>query len=76
MLYTGDGTCDRPYVAFWVREEYIVLKYLDFKRTGAQSMTTCAGQMADKLEVTNLTTKEQTDVFFNIMLVFKKTMGK
>lgn len=76
MLYTGDGTCDKPYVAFWVREEYTLLKYLDFKKTGGVNTGTCAGQMADKIEVTNLTTKNKTEICFNIMLIFKKTMGK
>ena len=76
MLYTGDGTCDKPYVAFWVREEYTLLKYLDFKKTGGVNTGNCAGQMADKIEVTNLTTKYKTEICFNIMLIFKKTTGK
>lgn len=76
MLYTGDGTCDKPYVVFWPREEYTLLKYLDFKRTGAVNTATCTGQMADKIEVTNLATKEKTEICFNINLIFKKTMGK
>jgi len=76
MLYTGDGTCDNPYVVFWVREEYTLLKYLDFKKTGGVNTGTCAGQMADKIEVTNLTTKDKTEICFNIMPIFKRTMGK
>jgi hypothetical protein len=76
MLYTGDGTCDKPYVVFWVREEYTLLKYLDYKKTGAVNTGTCAEQMADKIDVTNLTTKEQTVICFNIMLIFKKISGK
>lgn len=76
MLYSGDGTCDKPYVAFWVREEYTLLKYLDFKKTGGVNTETCSGQMADKIEVTNLTTRDKTIICFNIMLIYKKTMGK
>lgn len=76
MLYTGDGTCDKPYVAFWVREEYTLLKYLDFKKTGRVNTGTCAGQMADRIEATNLTTNDKSEICFNIMLIFKKTMGK
>lgn len=76
MLFTGDGTCDKPYVAFWVREEYTLLKYLDFKKTGGVNTSKCAGQMADIIEVTNLMTNDKTEICFNIMLIFKKTMGK
>lgn len=76
MLYTGDGTCDRPYVAFWVREEYTLLKYIDCKKTGRVNSGTCAGQMADKIEVTNLKTKDKTEICFNIWLIFKKTIDK
>ncbi|MCF8448064.1 MAG: DUF4919 domain-containing protein, partial [Bacteroidia bacterium] len=70
MLYTGDGTCKKPYVAFWVREEYTLLKYLDFKKTGGVNTGTCAGQMADKIEVTNLITKDRSEICFNIELIF------
>jgi tetratricopeptide (TPR) repeat protein len=75
MLYTGDGTCEKPYVAFWVREEYTLLKYLDYKKTGAIYIGTCAGQQADRLEVTNLTTNEQTIICFNITMILKKQRG-
>jgi tetratricopeptide (TPR) repeat protein len=76
MLYTGDGSCDKPYVAFWVPEEYTMLKYLGYKKTGAVDTGTCGEQMADKIEVTNLTTNDKAVICFNIVLVFKKTMGR
>lgn len=76
MLYTGDGTCTRPYVTFWVNEEYTLLKYLDCKRTGSQRLTNCAGNMADALEAVNLTTNTTTEMFFNVTPVFKKMTGK
>ena len=34
-------------------------KYLGFKKTGAVDITTCAGLMADKIQVTNITTNEK-----------------
>jgi tetratricopeptide (TPR) repeat protein len=71
-LYTGDGTCDRPYVVFWVREEYTLLKYLDLNRTGAIYMGNCAGQMSDKFLVTNMTTQEKTNIHFNTTLILSK----
>lgn len=76
MLYTGDGTCERPYVAFWVQEEYTLLKYLNYKKTGNVSVSNCAGQMADIIEVTNLDTKENSTICFNTELIFKNVMGK
>lgn len=74
MIYTGDGSCEKPYVAFWVPEEYTVLRYLDYKRTGSVTTVTCASQKADKIEVTGMTTREQREIHFNIMLIFKQSM--
>jgi pentatricopeptide repeat protein len=76
MLYSGDGTCESPYVSFWVREDYTLLKYLNYTRTGRVDIGNCAGQLSDKISVMNLTTKEETTVCFNISMIFHKTMGK
>lgn len=76
MLYTGDGSCDKPYVALWLKEEYTILKYLGYKKTGAVDITTCAGLMADKIQVTNITTNEKSEICFNTYLIFKKAMDK
>jgi tetratricopeptide (TPR) repeat protein len=76
MLYTGNGTCEKPYVTFWVKEEYNFAYYTGFSPTGQYSTDTCGGGMADKLEVYNPNTKEKEIIHFNIMPIFRKTMGK
>lgn len=76
MLYTGNGTCEKPYVTFWVKEEYNFARYIGLPPTGQYSTGMCGGGMADKLEVYNTDTKEKEIIHFNIMPIFKKTMGK
>ena len=76
MLYTGDGSCDKPYVTLWLKEEYTLLKYLDYKKTGAVDITTCAGLMADKIHVTHITTNQKSEICFNTYLIFKEMMEK
>lgn len=74
MLYTGDGTCEKPYLTFWVKEEYNFARYVGLSPTGQCSTGMCAGGMADKLEVYNPATKEKEIIHFNIMPIFKKTL--
>jgi len=76
MIYTGDGTCEKPYVTFWIKEEYNFAQYIGLSPTGQYSTAMCSGGMADKLEVYNQETKEKELIHFNIMPIFKKTMGK
>ncbi|MCB0538433.1 MAG: DUF4919 domain-containing protein [Bacteroidetes bacterium] len=76
MLYTGQGTCEKPYVTFWVREEYNFARHLGLTPTGQYSTGMCTGGMADKLETYNPMTEENEFIYFNIMPIVKKTMQK
>jgi len=76
MLYVGEGTCEKPYIAFWLQSEYIILEYLDYEKSGAVNSVPSCGQMIDQIEVTNSNTKNQSVICFNIALIFKKLMNK
>lgn len=76
MIYTGNGSCEKPYVTFWVKEEYNFAYYVGLTPTGQYSTEMCSGGMADKLEVYNTDTQKKEILHFNIMPIFKKTMGK
>lgn len=76
MLFTGQGTCEKPYVTFWVKEEYNFARHLGLSPTGQYSTGMCTGGMADKLETYNPKTEEKEIIHFNIMPIFKKTMKK
>ena len=76
MLYTGQGTCEKPYITFWVKEEYNFARYIGLSPTGQYSTGMCAGGMADKLETYNTKTEEKETIHFNIMPIFKNAMKK
>ncbi len=76
MLYTGQGTCEKPYITFWVKEEYNFARHIGLSPTGQYSTGMCTGGMADKLETNNPKTEEKEIIHFNIMPIFKKTMKK
>ncbi|MFN0213489.1 MAG: DUF4919 domain-containing protein [Saprospiraceae bacterium] len=76
MLFTGQGTCEKPYVTFWVKEEYNFVRYLGLSPTGQHSMASCAGGMGDKLGTHNSKTEAEEMIHFNIMPIIKKTMKK
>lgn len=70
MLFTGQGTCEKPYVAFWVKEEYNLVRYINLSPTGKQATVMCAGDWADKLETYTSLTDKNERIYFNITLIF------
>ena len=76
MLFTGQGTCEKPYVTFWVKEEYNFARYIGLSPTGQYSTGACTGGMADKLETYNAKTDDKEIIHFNIMPIFKKVLKK
>lgn len=76
MLFTGEGICEKPYVTFWVKEEYNFARHLGLSPTGQYATEMCKGIMADKLETYNPQTEQKEIIYFNIMPIVKKTMKK
>ena len=76
ILYSGDGSCDKPYISLWAKEDYNFIKYLDCQTTDKYSMGTCAGQMAEIFEVVNSNTMEKEKIHFNAKLIYLRTVGK
>ncbi len=76
MLYSGNGTCTRPFVSLWSKEEYNLITYLGYKPTENHSMESCAGQMAEKIEMTNPNDKKAEFLFFNVRLIYMQSTGK
>jgi tetratricopeptide (TPR) repeat protein len=75
MIYSGDGTCDKPYVTLWTSEEYLLAEYLSLYPTGKQKIESCR-EISDKIGVYNPKTDEEESLYFNIAPIFKKTMKK
>ncbi len=76
MLFTGNGTCEKPYVTFWVKEEYNFARYINNSPTGEYTNEICAGGMVDKLETINANTDEKELIYFNIMPILNKVTEK
>lgn len=76
VLYSGNGNCTRPYVSLWGKEEYNFLNYLDYKQTENHSMETCAGQLAEKIEIIDAKTGQSGNIYFNVKLIYMQTTGK
>ena len=64
MLYSGNGTCSRPYISLWSKEQNNFVSYLGYKPTDNHSMTTCAGQMAEIADVINPISGENRKYLF------------
>ena len=76
MLYSGNGTCKRPYVTLWAKEEYNFAEYIAAAPTDNHSLNNCEGQIVEVLEVTEQGKKETKDIYFNVQLIYSQTMGK
>ena len=76
MLYSGNGTCQRPYITLWPKEEYNFITYLGYKSTDTHSMGSCADQMSEIIETINPVTHAKEDIHFNMQLIYLQTMGK
>lgn len=76
ILYSGNGSCSRPYISIWPKEEYNFITYLGYKRTDSYTMGSCAGQMVEILEVIYPNKEKHDAIHFNISLVYLYSTNK
>lgn len=76
VLYSGNGTCSRPYISLWSREEYNFIAYLGCRQTETHSMENCAGQMAEVIDMVNPKGNETEHIYFNVKLIYMQATGK
>ncbi len=76
VLYSGKGSCDRPYISLWAKEEYNFITYLGYKSADSHSMGNCAGQMAEIIDVTDPNTHAADKINFNVKLIYLQATGK
>ena len=76
MLYSGNGSCERPYISLWAKEYGNFIGYLGYKYADNHSMGNCAGQMAEIVDITDPATGKTEKVHFNIRLIYQQTTGK
>ena len=76
MMYSGNGTCIRPYVSIWGKEEYNFIAYLGDTPTDSHFMETCAGQMAEKIQSKIPGATEKKDFYFNVRLIYMQATHK
>ncbi len=74
MLYSGDGSCDKPYVTLWAQEEENFIAYLGNENNDEHIMGSCAGQMSEQLKMTNPETQKKEEINFNIQLIYRNAM--
>jgi tetratricopeptide (TPR) repeat protein len=71
MIFTGDGTCDKPYITLTTTEEYALINYLGLYSTGEQALMRCNGAQTDRLKIEDRDGKEDA-LYFDVRLLFKK----
>jgi tetratricopeptide (TPR) repeat protein len=71
MIFTGDGTCDRPYVTLSTTEEYALINYLGLYSTGSQALMMCNGSQTDRLSFEDRDRKTG-ELYFDVSLLFKR----
>ena len=76
VLYSGNGTCERPYISLWSKEEYNFLTYLGYKSSDNHYMGMCAGHMAEIIEAINKSSNKTEPVHFNVGLIYMQSVGK
>ncbi len=76
VLYSGDGSCNKPYIALWSKEEYNFISYLGCKSTDIHYMGSCAGQMAEIIETVNLNNQKSEVIHFNVAPIYMQSVGK
>jgi tetratricopeptide (TPR) repeat protein len=75
VLYSGNGTCERPYVSLWAKEEYNMITYIGYKPTDTHAMGSCAGKMAEIIDA--ITPDQKTEqIYFNVALIYMQATGK
>lgn len=74
MIFTGDGTCEKPYITLTTTEEYALINYLGLYSTGSQALTMCNGAHTDRLSIEDREEKKG-ELYFDVRLLFKR-MGE
>lgn len=70
MLYSGNGSCEKPYVSLWAQEEENFIAYLGNESNDEHVMGSCGGQMSEQYKMTNPETKKKEEINFNIQLIY------
>ena len=76
MLYSGNGTCERPYIILWSKEDNNFINYLGYKSTNTHSMGTCASQMAEIADMIDPVSGKTRKICFNLQLIYQQTTGR
>jgi len=76
VLFSGNGSCNKPYISLWAKEEYNFITFLGKRSTENHSMGTCAGQMAEIIEVIDPATQKTEPIYFNVALIYMQSVGK
>jgi hypothetical protein len=71
MIFTGDGTCDKPYVTLTTIAEYSLINYLGLYASGQQALMRCGGAQADRLSLDDENNKDAA-LYFNVALLFRR----
>ncbi len=75
ILFSGNGSCDQPFMTISVQEEYIFVGYIGFSSTRNVVQETCNGPRTDKMKVVRKIDREEDFIHFNIDVLFS-TMAK
>jgi tetratricopeptide (TPR) repeat protein len=76
MLFSGNGTCDKPYVCLWAKEEYNFLTYIGQKATETHYMGNCQHQMVEIIEAVDPAVQKNVPQYFNVALIYRQAAGK
>lgn len=70
MIFTGDGTCETPYITLTTTDEYGLINYLGLYSTGSQALVRCNGSQADRLSFEDRE-GNKGELYFDVSLLFK-----
>jgi Tfp pilus assembly protein PilF len=76
ILFSGNGTCAKPYLSLWGKEEYSFLNYINFKDTDIKSMELCNGQMVEQIQCENISSSKKENIYFNMKLIYSRLTTK
>lgn len=70
MIYTGDGTMEKPYMTFWISTEYLCTRYMSYIPSGKQSLEQTDYGPADALDAYNPDNESNILIYFNVNNIF------
>ena len=74
VLYSGNGTCSKPYVSLWSKEEYNFITFVGHTATENHYMGQCAGHMAEIIDIDP--GANAASMHFNVALIYMQAVGK